>query len=496
MLTIGREDILARLAEDNPWWRTTPDPKQPPFSWPRRAFYESFADLVWAPVNRAVILLGARRVGKTTLLLQFVGDCIHQKRFPAVLFASLDTPTYADRSLDDMLSFFAEACPHDPDGPRLVIFDEIQYLRDWERHLKVLVDRHPRTKFVVSGSAGAALKRASTESGAGRFTDFLLPPLTFAEFLQFENLDMVDVGWSEPLTFGCENIDALNRAFVDYLNYGGYPEAIFYPEVRDRFNQFVGRDIVDKVLLRDLPVLYGITDISELNRLFVVLAFNTGHEASLEALSGNANIQKPTIKRYLEYLEAAFLIYRLRRIDENARRFRRERGFKVHLVNPSMRAALFAPVTPEKERFEHVVESAVAAQWLHLPLRREVHYARWKDGEVDFVMLDPVDQRPSWALEVKWTDRPLEKSEEIAALAAFGRRHPRARLAATTLSRTGTVRRDLVAREIVCVPTALLAFALGYLSSRAVTERSAIEQAVFEARYHVGPGGALTDRGK
>lgn len=161
---------------------------------------------------------------------------------------------------------------------------------------------------MVSGSAGAALRRASTESGAGRFTDFLLPPLTFAESVAFSRKDLVEMSTDadgRPV-FACDNIDRLNDAFVDDLNYGGYPEAIFVTAVRERFDQFVGRDIVDKVLLRDLPVLYGITDIPELNRLFLVLAYNTGQEASLEALSANANIAKPTIRRYLGYLRPRF----------------------------------------------------------------------------------------------------------------------------------------------------------------------------------------------
>ena len=63
----------------------------------------------------------------------------------------------------------------------MLFLDEIQYLADWERHLKAFVDTHPGVKCAVSGSAAAALRLKSIESGAGRFTDFLLPPLTFHE---------------------------------------------------------------------------------------------------------------------------------------------------------------------------------------------------------------------------------------------------------------------------------------------------------------------------
>ena len=62
-----------------------------------------------------------------------------------------------------------------------VFFDEIQYLKDWEIHLKVLCDSHRHIKFVASGSAAVALKMKSIESGAGRFTPLSLPPLLFCE---------------------------------------------------------------------------------------------------------------------------------------------------------------------------------------------------------------------------------------------------------------------------------------------------------------------------
>lgn len=64
--------------------------------------------------------------------------------------------------------------------------------------------------------------------------------------------------------------------------------------------------------MRTRRVLYGITDVAELNRLFIVMAFNTGHEVSLEDLASDSGIAKSTIKRHPEYREAAFLICRPR----------------------------------------------------------------------------------------------------------------------------------------------------------------------------------------
>ena len=479
MLSISRQDIATRLRTDNPWWEVGFVPRGAPYDLPRRDYAVALANLVTSRVQRAVILLGARRVGKTTLVRQLIGDFAQSQTFPAILYASVDTPTYTGLSLEQLLGFFGEEYPHDPDAPRLVVFDEIQYLRDWERHLKVLVDSFPRTRFVASGSAGAALKRISTESGAGRFTDFELPPLTFAEFVRFRGVEqeLVDVDSREtgPRSFVARDIEALNRQFLDYVNFGGYPEAVFHPEVQVDFAQFVGRDIVDKVLLRDLPSLYGIQDIQELNRLFSVLTYNTGQEVSLEALSQNSGVAKNTIQRYLEYLSTAFLIHRLRRVDDTARRFERQRTFKIYLTNPSMRAALFGPVAEGHRSVGALAETAAFCQWIHSPELRNLHYARWPTGEVDLVRLNPAIAKPSWAYDVKWSDHHAERSDELRPAVSFAERCGLPVIGASTR----TIRKTLKVGgiEVRLFPTSLHCYAIGSLSASApaLLERLALD---------------------
>lgn len=200
---------------------------------------------------------------------------------------SIDTPIYSNVSLDELF-LYARTSLHteDVDG-FFVFYDEIQYLKDWEVHLKSMVDTYRKTKFVASGSAAAALKMKSNESGAGRFTDFMLPPLTFFEFLQLQKMDgcVMEVKDRSICPYDTLDIDALNRYFFEYINYGGYPEVVFSEKIRENPSQYIKNDIVEKVLLRDLPSLYGISDIQELNKLFLHIAFRSGNEFSYETLS-------------------------------------------------------------------------------------------------------------------------------------------------------------------------------------------------------------------
>jgi uncharacterized protein len=254
----------------------------------------------------------------------------------SILYVSLETPIYTGLSLERIVHLFQEIFEHNRNDNPYVFFDEIQYLKDWDVHLKSLVDSYPSYCFVAKGSA-AALKLKSNESGAGRFSDYVLPPLTFAEFLEFINKEDLLIKASQsdnPFGYSAKDIDSLNVEFINYLNYGGYPEAVFSSTVRQDPTQYIKSDIIDKVLLRDLPSLYGISDIQELNRLFTTLAYNTGNEVSFEGLSKSSGVAKNTIKRYLEHLEAAFLIRRVDRVDQNAKRFKRAVNFKVYLTNP------------------------------------------------------------------------------------------------------------------------------------------------------------------
>jgi predicted AAA+ superfamily ATPase len=257
--------------------------------------------------------------------------------------------------------------------------------------------------------------------------------------------------------FLAKDIDLLNDQFLYYLNFGGYPEVIFSPIIQADPGRFIKSDIIDKVLLRDLPSLYGIGDIQELNYLFTTLAFNTASEVSLGELSQNSGVAKNTIKRYIEYLEAAFLIKVVHRVDRSARRFHRANFFKVYLTNPSMRAALFSPVKADDSVVPYLAETAIFAQWFHS--YDTLHYARWHDGEVDMVMLGE-KQKPRWAVEVKWSDRYCEKPEELRSVVSFCQTNHLSDPLVTSKTKTMTYKVDGVA--IRFVPASVYCYTVGY----------------------------------
>lgn len=417
MLTISEKEIISRLYFDNPWWETSAIEKRYT-DYPRRFYFKSFFNLVKeSSINRAVVLMGPRRVGKTVMVFHAIDKLLNEGvDAKNILYLSLETPLYTGLSLEKIVNIFQAEFEHKRDSGLYVIFDEIQYLAEWEVHLKSLVDSYPSYKYIATGSAAAALKLKSRESGAGRFTEFLLPPLTFAEYLSFiKRVDELIIRKAQD-TYEARNIAELNKEFINYLNFGGYPEAVFSSLIQEDSSRYIKSDIIDKVLLSDLPSLYGIKDVQELNKLFNTIAYNTGNEITLESLSQSSGVSKNTIKRYIEYLEAAFLIKIVHRVDITSKRFKRATTFKVYLTNPSIRAALFGPVTEEHEAMGSLTETAIFSQWFHSSKIDNLHYARWNKGEVDIVWLDTVTQKPFWCVEVKWTNLPCEDTRKLKGL--------------------------------------------------------------------------------
>ncbi len=466
------KQVIGRLGVDNPWWTENEIAKY--YSQMRpRLYIDIFYPLVCdTEVRRALILMGPRRVGKTVMLYHSIQRLIDDGVSPQnIIYISVETPIYNKILLEQLFNLAKQALGKSDSKERFyVFFDEIQYLKDWEVNLKSLVDTYHNVKFIASGSAAAELKKRSDESGAGRFTDFNLPPLTFYEYVHLKDygqlMHPVEMEWANRTHIvGNATIDIakVNKLFIDYINYGGYPEVVFSQRIQENPGQFIRHDIIDKVLLRDLPSLYGITDVQELNSLFTMIAYHSGSQFSYEGLSKESGVKKELLRKYIQYLEAAFLVKKIRRADDTAKAYKREVLFKLYLTNPSLRCALFQPIDENDEVIGNMVETAVYAQWI--PRNANIAYANWnegqkKQGEVDIVGINEARQKPEWAVEVKWTNKPFANPlSELKSLETFMKNNGLTHAIVTSISETG--KKELPYGCLQFMPVACYAYTVG-----------------------------------
>ena len=271
------------------------------------------------------------------------------------------------------------------------------------------------------------------------------------------------VNWDgiESDIYSTIDINRLNDLFLEYINYGGYPEVAFSSRMQEDLGQFVRHDIVDKVLLRDLPSLYGISDVQELNSLFTMIAYHSGMEFSYESMAKESGVKKDIIRKYIQYLESAFLIKIVTRTDDTAKRFQRQTTFKIYLTNPSLRCALFEPVKIIDGNIGDMIETAIYSQWI--PRNNHIAYANWKvgrtQGEVDLVGINDALQKPYWAVEIKWTDRFFDRPTELSSLKYFMEKNQLQQALVTSISQAGL--KETSFGRLLFIPSACYAYTVG-----------------------------------
>ena len=465
MHTITDNDLFQRLAFDNPWWDFTEHTRIAFKNPPKRAFFSAFFERVDALSEGNVLLLaGPLRAGKTVMMRQMVAQLVERGvNSTSILYCSMTTPSYTAADLSILFEMFCRRYRHKPDAELFVFFDEVQYGRDWEKQLLKLAKMRPRAKIVGAVSAcSPAIVSGETTMG-GRMEVFVLPPLTFLEFLRFRGSEeklfgTVDAGdKSKRMTLMPNALPALNQEFTRYVNFGGFLEGILSGKDGVPAPAFVRDGVADRVLHKDLASLAGVNDPQELNRLFGLLAFNTAREISMDDLAKGTNIAKNTLRKYLDYLEQAFLIRRVNRVDRNGQTFQRQVYFKVYLTSPCLYAALFAPVPPSDQFFQRLTETALVSQWLGSPALANLYYASWRGGAVDLVTLHPSTGKPDHVYDFDWLNSYVRTDQRPDQMVSFMREN---NPEATAYVLTGSVARTATMKgmNITLAPIALYTY--------------------------------------
>ena len=414
------------LRQYNPWWSGLRVPDLP--DWRRAAFHELDFWLRTPPAHRAVLLSGARQVGKTTLLLQAV-EALRASGVPPqnILYATLDHPLLKLAGLDGVLKLWREFEPA-ADGPEYLFLDEIQFTRDWQTWLKHQVDFEKRRRIVVTGSA-TPLVVEGQESGVGRWHTLKLATLSFFEYLQIKKLPVPELpeldslarlfAWT-PAQFArvADLARPLVAHFHDYLLRGGFPQCALVPSV-DLAQKLLREDIVDKVLKRDMTALFGVRRVLELEQTFLYLCLHDGGLLDMVDLGKNLEVKKPTAQNFISLLESTHLIHRLPPHGYGKEILRARH--KVYLADAAIAPSVLLKGKAMLQDAAAVSRAVETAFFKHVFTRYydvNVGFAYWrgrKDQEVDIVAEVPGRLVP---FEVKYSHQHTGAGD-VKGLVAF-----------------------------------------------------------------------------
>ena len=348
----------------------------------------------FAKYKEVLVLLGARQVGKTTIL---------KRTFPDAHYLIIDNEPIKN-SLERYDPAVYKQLLNTASG--LVVLDEIHKLSDPGRAAKIFYDQLPEYKLITTGSSVFNIKNKASESLAGRKIDYHLYPLSLSEYLVQNGLeDSLSFYPMESLLSGKKAEEIIkpydHKALLNnVLVYGLYPAMQSHPS-----DSAYLTNLIDSVVFKDLVELSLLENKSAALSLLKLLAYQIGSLVNYAELSSKLGIASRTVKRYIELFEQSFIIftvkpYSSRKRDEIAKMP------KVFFYDVGLRNALINNFEPMENRgdsgqlFENFIISEFLKYNYYGNFGYSFNYWRTKSGsEVDLVLNKP--NHDTIAVEIK-----------------------------------------------------------------------------------------------
>lgn len=326
--------------------------------------------------GRAIVILGPRRTGKTTLV-EFI-----LKTFNSFLLLDCDDPLVRSKlenaNTEQIRQLFGDH--------KLIFIDEAQRVRNIGVTVKIMVDRFKQVQVIVSGSSSLELASEISEPLTGRKWPFMLYPVSWQELRDHAGV--------------ISSLQQLNSRLV----YGMYPEVIMRPGLE---NQILA-ELTDSYLFKDILSFGGIRKPDILEKLLRALAFQVGNEVSFNELATQVQVDKNTIMNYINLLEKNFIVFRLNPFKRNLRN-EISTSRKIYFYDNGIRNALISNFLPIDRRQDTgaLWENFVIAERMkflqYQGIRANCHF--WRT--VSQQEIDLIEERDGkiTAYEMKWNPK-------------------------------------------------------------------------------------------
>jgi predicted AAA+ superfamily ATPase len=328
--------------------------------------------------GKAILLIGPRQTGKTTLLRQLVAD----ESAEDVLFLNCDEPDIPPL-LENVTSIVLKnLIGH----KRIILIDEAQRVKNIGVTLKLITDNIDSIQLIVTGSSSLDIQNRLNESLTGRKIEYRLYPFSTGELVN---------AMRSPLEE--------KRMLEQRLVYGMYPDIVNHPSDA----KILLTELTNSYLFKDILIYKDIRRPGELNKLLIALSLQIGSEVSYNELSRTIGMDKETIERYLDLLEKVFVIFRLPAFSRNLRT-ELKKSRKIYFYDNGIRNALinnFQPlalrndkgalwenfIISERKKYNEYKQIAVNTYFWRTFAQQEIDYIEERDGCL-------------YAFECKWNE--------------------------------------------------------------------------------------------
>jgi len=282
--------------------------------------YRKLLNIIREKLNhgKALIILGARQTGKTTILKELYKDFADK-----ALMLNCDEPQVRSNLTNVSSSFLKQLTGN----KKYILIDEAQRINNIGLTLKLITDELPDIQLIVTGSSSLDLANDINEPLTGRKFEYNLFPLSFGELI--ENNELI------------QTMGELERRLI----FGSYPDVINnHGNEREILN-----NLTSSYLYKDLLSFKGIRKPEMLEKLLIALAFQMGNEVSYTELSNTLQVDKETVSNYIYLLEQTFIIFRLSPFSRNLRNELTKKR-KFYFIDNGIRNALIANYNPVELR--------------------------------------------------------------------------------------------------------------------------------------------------
>ena len=336
--------------------------------------------------QKAVIIYGPRRCGKTTLLEHFAKDVKEEYLF--VNGEDINVSDYlSSQSIEKLKSFIGSR--------KLLIIDEAQKIKNIGLNIKLVLDHIPKIKVIASGSSSFDLAQQIGEPLTGRKFTLKMFPLSQLELKNTENL--------------AETAAHLEERLI----YGSYPEVILLKDISAKTTYL--REIVSSYLYKDILELDGLRYSNKIIKLLQLLSFQIGKEVSYGELGRQLGLSKNTVDRYLELLEKSFVVFKLmgfsrnlrKEVSKNPRYYFYDIGVRNSLINNFNSLSIRDDIGILWENYL-IIERLKKQEYLN----KQANNYFWRTYDQKEIDLIEEYGGKLYGYEIKWPDKKAKKPKE------------------------------------------------------------------------------------